>query len=188
MGKVRPQRKSKTSKNRDLLRVKNSSSSHGSQPAVDPSALISRASELLQAGNLDLALPCAQRAVSLLSSSDHAVQSALPAFNLLGEIQIEMGDIASALATFKAAAALDPEGTVPQEEGGGAEKFLWLAQLCEDGGRESIRWFEKGAEFLQGEISHLESRKRQGNEVEERRRKLSSALCGMIEVWMTDLS
>lgn len=75
------------------------------------------------------------------------------------------------------------------------EKFLWLAQLSEEGGRESVEWFERGCAVLRREISTLESSldSKRGSgevekEVEERRRKLSGALSGIVEIWMTDLS
>lgn len=91
--------------------------------------------------------------------------------------------------------ALDSEGRVPEAAGGGVEKFLWLAQLSEEGGRESVEWFERGCAVLRHEISALESslNAKKGDavvtkEVEERRRKLSGALCGIVEIWMTDLS
>lgn len=87
---------------------------------------------------------------------------------------------------------LDPEGRVPEASGGGAEKFLWLAQLSEEGGRESVEWFERGCSVLREEISAVESSLKgsgvNDKEVEERRRKLSGALCGIVEIWMTDLS
>lgn len=90
---------------------------------------------------------------------------------------------------------LDPDGQEIAIEGGGAEKFLWLAQLCEEGGAESVEWFEKGCASLRHEISLLESNIRKQNNVEEveteiqdRRHKLSTALCGIVEIWMTDLS
>lgn len=88
--------------------------------------------------------------------------------------------------------ALDPEGRIPEASGGGVEKFLWLAQLSEEGGRESVKWFERGCAVLRQEISTLESGLKGDvaitKEVEERRRKLSGALCGIVEIWMTDLS
>lgn len=88
--------------------------------------------------------------------------------------------------------ALDPEGRIPEASGGGVEKFLWLAQLSEEGGRESVEWFERGCAVLRQEISTLESGLKGDvaitKEVEERRRKLSGALCGIVEIWMTDLS
>lgn len=65
------------------------------------------------------------------------------------------------------------------------EKYLWLAQLSEEGGEESVGWFEKGAEILRrdvGDSSLSEEAK------EEKRKKLAGALCGIIEIYMTDLS
>ena len=85
---------------------------------------------------------------------------------------------------------------MPEGDGGGAEKFLWLAQLCDNGGYESIAWFEKGLSILERELRLLDdSIQLEGDahvdrrgEAEEKRRKVAAALCGMVEVWMTDLS
>ncbi|RMZ14575.1 hypothetical protein D0860_02052 [Hortaea werneckii] len=119
----------------------------------------------------------------------------LPALNLLGEISVELGDVDSAKQYFEQAVVLDPEGKVPEAMGGGAEKFLWLAQLCEEGGKASVQWFEKGAAALQGEIEALETGNMPGMDEEgmlmlrvEKKRKLANALCGIVEVYMTDLS
>jgi hypothetical protein len=106
----------------------------------------------------------------------------------LGEINVELGEAETAREYFLRAVALDPAGEVPESEGGGAEKFLWLAQLCEEGGRESVGWFEKGAVALRRELGMLEGRKGVEGEVEEKKRKLADALCGVAEVYMTDLS
>ncbi|KAK5134461.1 hypothetical protein LTR08_006508 [Meristemomyces frigidus] len=124
-----------------------------------------------------------------------SVTETLPALNLLGEISVELGDVDSARGYFEQAVALDPEGKVPEAMGGGAEKFLWLAQLSEEGGKASVGWFEKGATALQLEIEALESGKIRGVDEEsllmmrvEKKRKLANALCGIVEVYMTDLS
>ncbi|WPG99748.1 putative assembly chaperone of rpl4 [Acrodontium crateriforme] len=124
-----------------------------------------------------------------------SVTEALPAVNLLGEISIELGDVDSARAYFEKAVTLDPEGKIPETMGGGAEKFLWLAQLCEDGGKSSVTWFERGIQALQHEISELEAGRVSGYDDEslllmrvEKKRKLANALCGIVEVYMTDLS
>ena len=154
----------------------------------DPYALLVEASGFLESGNPDSALPHAQQAVTLLTSSEQVSSSALPALILLGQIQIELGDEDSARKAFKAAVALDPEGKISEDEGGGAEKFLWLAQLSEEGGHDSIHWFEQGATALEREIAGLQSRQFKTEELQDRMVKLSSALCGMIDVWMTDLS
>lgn len=123
------------------------------------------------------------------------IAEALPALNLLGEINVELGEIEAAKGYFEKAAELDPEGKVPETSGGGAEKFLWLAQLSEEGGKQSVDWFEKGAKALQTEIAALESGAAAGMDEEtllfmrmEKKRKLANALCGIVEVYMTDLS
>ncbi|RMZ01473.1 hypothetical protein D0862_06345 [Hortaea werneckii] len=123
------------------------------------------------------------------------VTEQLPALNLLGEISVELGDVDGAKQYFEQAVVLDPEGKVPEAMGGGAEKFLWLTQLCEEGGKASVQWFEKGAAALQGEIEALETGNMPGMDEEgmlmlrvEKKRKLANALCGIVEVYMTDLS
>lgn len=89
-----------------------------------------------------------------------------------------------------------------EKDGGGAEKFLWLAQLCEEGGLESVRWFDRGVDCLKRQLSDLEGQleRRRGlgagngvveeleAEIEEKRGKCADALCGIVEVYMTDLS
>ncbi|KAJ8110052.1 hypothetical protein ONZ43_g5979 [Nemania bipapillata] len=79
--------------------------------------------------------------------------------------------------------------------GGGAEKFLSLAQLSEEGGKDSVGWFEKGAAALKARIQALESAKEKGKSgdeqtmlLEELRKKLAMTLCSVAEVYMTDLS
>jgi hypothetical protein len=83
---------------------------------------------------------------------------------------------------------------MPEEAGGGSEKFLWLAQLCEEGGQESVIWFGKGVRILKSQISSLEGQSggvtaaERALEIEEKKKKLAAALCGVVEVYMTDLS
>ena len=126
---------------------------------------------------------------------DRGISEKLPALNLLGEINVELGEVETARGFFEKAVALDPEGKVPETMGGGAEKFLWLAQLCDEGGMQSVQWFEKGAKALQVEIAALEAAGPAGMDEEtllfmrmEKKRKLANALCGIVEVYMTDLS
>lgn len=183
MAKIRSKRSSQTnrrSKTRDLV--------NSSQPTTNPSILLAQAADLLQTGQPDLALAPTEQALALLSPNGSAAQNALPALSLLGEIQLEMGDPESALETFRKAAALDPQGQLPELEGGGAEKFLWLAQLDDEGGQQSIQWFQLGVTVLEREIGALENQKGQEDDLAEKSRKLAAALCGMVEIWMTDLS
>ncbi|KAI9767267.1 MAG: hypothetical protein M1840_005867 [Geoglossum simile] len=157
--------------------------------SLSPENLLTEATALLHTGQATEALPLAQRALSLLNPPSLSTKAALPALNLLAEINIELGDIDAARSNLLEAVPLDPDGTVPEYEGGGAEKFLWLAQLCEEGGEESVRWFERGVDVLQREIGSLKSSKEEAETLlEEKRKKLASALCGIIEVYMTDLA
>jgi len=122
----------------------------------------------------------------------------LPALNLLGEIHIELGEIDAARECFLRAAEIDEDGDVDEDSGGGAEKFLWLAQLSEEGGKESVGWFERGAAALRRQIQGIIESSRTGVDgnggqilemlLEGKRRKLAMVLCGIVEVYMTDLS
>ncbi|KAF2162240.1 hypothetical protein M409DRAFT_27245 [Zasmidium cellare ATCC 36951] len=158
-----------------------------------PEQLYASALELVEQSQPEEALRVAKQLWSQVQN--RSATEALPAVNLLGEISIELGAVDSARGYFEQAVQLDPEGKVPEALGGGAEKFLWLAQLSEEGGKESVAWFEKGAKALQYEIEAIENRQVQGLTDEQllmmrvdKKRKLANALCGIVEVYMTDLS
>jgi tetratricopeptide (TPR) repeat protein len=189
MAKTKPNNKKAKKRDKSVLNKVAASPSKPSTPPASRHALLAEASSCLQQGNIEEAVRPAQRALGVL---DPESEEALPALNLLGEIHIELGDIGSARQYFLQAASIDEDGTVGEDIGGGAEKFLWLAQLSEDGGQDSVDWFEKGASSLRTQIQALLGRKKIDAEVEamllEKRRKLAVALCGVVEVYMTDLS
>ncbi|RDW88890.1 TPR-containing protein-like protein [Coleophoma cylindrospora] len=189
MAKTKPNNKrSKKSEKPTLNRVA-PSPSKSSATHMSPTLLLAQATATLQQGDIEGSVPYAQRALGLV---DIDSTEALPALNLLGEIHVELGDIDTARQYFLQAATIDEEGTLGEDLGGGAEKFLWLAQLSEDGGEDSVGWFEKGAMSLRIQIQALLDRKKLDMEMEqlleEKRRKLAVALCGVVEVYMTDLS
>ncbi|CAL3968870.1 unnamed protein product [Diplocarpon coronariae] len=159
------------------------------RPLESSSDLLGKAALELQNGNIEESVKPAMKALKLLDAES---PEALHALNLLGEIHVELGDIEMARQYFLQAAAIDEDGSVAEELGGGAEKFLWLAQLSEDGGQDSVDWFEKGAMSLRLQIDAIiESEKSNGvlaAAMEEKTRKLAVALCGIVEVYMTDLS
>jgi len=191
MAKTKPGKKSKKSSNREkssLNRVAPSSSKPSTPAAAQtsPSDLILLATQLLHSGQPDEAVEPAQKALAQVNGAD-----ALPVLELLGEIHVELGAIDEAREFFLQAAKIDSEA------GGeglayGAEKFLWLAQLSVEGGRDSLQWYERGASRLRTQIQALQALKSKTAamevETEERRRKLAVALCGVVEVYMTDLS
>lgn len=164
-----------------------------SKPKETPEQLYASAITLVEQSQPEEALKTAKKLLAQVKNG--GATEKLPALNLLGEISVECGDVESARQYFEQAVALDLEGAVPESMGGGAEKFLWLAQLCEEGGKASVGWFERGAKALQAEIATLESGAVTGLDEEslmftriEKKRKLANALCGAVEVYMTDLS
>lgn len=166
---------------------------NASKPKETPEQLYASAIELIEQSQPAEALEQAKKLWNQVQAL--SVTEALPAINLLGEISVELGDVAKAREYFQQAVKLDPNGELPEAIGGGAEKFLWLAQLCEEGGQVSVEWYEKGVKALQGEIAAIESGKMRGIDEEalllmciEKKRKLANALCGIVEVYMTDLS
>jgi tetratricopeptide (TPR) repeat protein len=189
MAKTKPSNKKAKRRDRSILNKVAASPSKPSTPPPSPYVLLAEASSFLQQGNIEAAVKPVQRALGVV---DPESEEALPALNLLGEIHVELGDIETARQYFLQAASIDEDGTAGEDIGGGAEKFLWLAQLSEDGGQDSVDWFEKGATSLRIQIQALLDRKKSDAEVEavllEKRRKLAVALCGVVEVYMTDLS
>ncbi|KAK5164818.1 uncharacterized protein LTR77_009482 [Saxophila tyrrhenica] len=163
-------------------------------PKETPEQLYEAALNLVEQGQPEDALKKAKKLLAQVQ--DGGAAQSLPALTLLGEISVEMGVIDSARGYFEQAATLDPSGAIPEAMGGGAEKFLWLAQLSEEGGKESVQWFEKGVAALQAEITALETGEHKQSLDEEtlllmrmeKKRKLANALCSIVEVYMTDLS
>ncbi len=166
--------------------------------------LLTEAASLLEQSQPDLALPLAEEALRRLDAErqpsseppiDDLLQlaaqgrSTLPtALTVTAEVYLSLGDIASARSRFNRAVQIDPDGALVS-----ADPWLWLAQLCEEGGKTSIQYFERGCEVLRNEIEVLQESIPENDEegsviLDERRAKLADALCGMAEVYMTDLS
>ena len=158
--------------------------------------LIETAEALLHEGQAGAALPLAQKALKKRQPDGGALpdKTALPALNLLAEIYLELGDPPEAQHYFQVAVAADPDGSArfDKASGGGVEKFLYLAQLSEEGGHDSVQWLEKGCVILRREIARHNSPDvtvLDGDEfLKELQASLAGALCAIVEVYMTDLS
>ncbi|QDS74494.1 hypothetical protein FKW77_006977 [Venturia effusa] len=181
MGKSRPPEKSKLNRKRKSVMNGNSKS---------PAQLLVEAVSTLQTSDPQGALQLATAALRLLRNKPDKTEQ-LPALSVLGEICIELGDIPTAVSFFTQAAEIDPDGEVPEERGGGPEKFFWLAQLSDEGGRDSLKWYQRGANVLRKQIAALAAQENSEQAealLDEQRVKLASALCSVAEIWMTDLS
>ena len=199
--------RSKSSSKPDSVLHSTSADVRSTTPQRPIEDLLAEATTLLDQSQPEAALPLATEALRRLQqerkqatsdtqSIDECLQLAaqgkatLPTtFALNAETHLALGDIDSARQCFEAAAQLDPDGALVS-----ADPWLWLAQLCEEGGQKSIEYFEKGCEVLRNEIEVLrDSLKQNGDDeglavIDERGSKLADALCGMAEVYMTDLS
>ena len=186
--------------------------------ALHEKTLIREASEHLVRSNPESALKCATQVVANIDSRlrrqaagdrlnidfgwDNRPENATAyqALHIIAQANLELGNIDSAREYFLKCVEADPHGTAPEDWGGGPEKFFILGQLCEEGGRESLSWFERGCEILRKNISRyrscLETVDADGFApvagylplLQEGCQKLSEALCSMTELWMTDLS
>ncbi|KAH7031605.1 uncharacterized protein B0I36DRAFT_422632 [Microdochium trichocladiopsis] len=127
---------------------------------ISPSVLLKAAEHHLSEGNAGDALILAKTAYDQQSASDDTAADPtllLPSLSMLGQINLELGELGDAKTCFLRAAEIDPQGSVPEALGGGAEKFLCLAQLSDEGGADSVGWFERGAAALKVQIQQLET-------------------------------
>ncbi|KAM5453857.1 hypothetical protein MaudCBS49596_002481 [Microsporum audouinii] len=184
MAKTRPSKKQSKKKSKSVL---HGTKGMSTRPKEDPQTLFEQATVLLQTGQPDEALPLVERALNSISSDSPKY---LIGLNLIGEIYVELGEIDAAREKFLRAVELDPEGEIDETIDGGAEKFLWLAQLSEEGGKDSVRWFERGVGALKRNLQSLEGKDDDvAEEIREGfKKRLAHALCGVVEIYMTDLS
>ncbi|KAK4105982.1 hypothetical protein N658DRAFT_490590 [Parathielavia hyrcaniae] len=188
MAPTKPKNKSKD-KARDRARAKAAVQT----PNVNPRELLNQATSSLEEGDPETAARIALVAYEHIREDGRQAGAAL---SLLGQIHVELGDVDAARAFFLAAVKVDEDGSLPEDVGGGPEKFLWLAQLNDEGGQDSVSWFDRGAAALRSQIQtltdSLESRPltRDAQEavIAEKRERLAETLCAVAEVYMTDLS
>ncbi|KAK5090927.1 hypothetical protein LTR05_001105 [Lithohypha guttulata] len=200
MGKTRTKSRSNS---KDVLRstktplVKSSVNSKSQKSTED---LLQEAATHLDHSQPEQALALVQEALKRLESDaaayrdvDVLLQNAAQekatfpsALVLGGDISLAMGDVDEARAQYEMAVKIDPNGALVS-----AEPYLQLAQICEEGGQKSIYYFDKAIEVMRNEIEVLdEQMEMEGTKeiVDGRRARVADALCGMAEVYMTDLS
>lgn len=200
MGKTRTKSRSN---GKDVLRstktplVKSSVNSKSQKSTED---LLQEAATHLDHSQPEQALALVQEALKRLESDaaayrdvDVLLQNAAQekatfpsALVLGGDISLAMGNVDEARAQYEMAVKIDPNGALVS-----AEPYLQLAQICEEGGQKSIHYFDKAIEVMRNEIEVLDEQMEiEGTKeiVDGRRARVADALCGMAEVYMTDLS
>lgn len=156
-----------------------SSTSNSNPPIAKPdeNLLIEATALLHESSSPDAALP-------LLKKYLQANPNSPQAFDLLGEARIELGDTEEAFAAFSHSASLDPEGQAPPV-GTGPEKFLWLAQLSS--AETAVGYYERGVEIIKRWLSTSTPLDPAATVERGLPKKLVSALCGLAEIYMSDL-
>lgn len=159
------------------------------EKATSPATILEDAETLFAVGNIDEAITLATKA---LEETGKGGDFELRSLNLLGLLHVESGDVDEARSFFEQAVKLDDDGTADEKIGGGPEKFLFLAELSEEGGQDTVQWFERGAAALRKQIQTLAQMSNRTPEqemtYEEKQLKLGGVLCAVAEVYMTDLS
>lgn len=125
---------------------------------------------------LELSEP--QECITLIEPVVRGDPTNLEAIQLIAEAYLENGNPQNAYECLIKASELDPTG-----EKGGPEKFLSLGQL--EGSRPGLEWYEKGLAGLRSMASSTNATN--GPNATTIPQKISDALCGMVEIWMTDL-
>lgn len=128
---------------------------------------------LLEEGNLDAALERAQKALEQSGDDDVA------ALELLGEILVEADRPEQAQACLSEAISREQRSRSINPHG--FAKYLLMAQINEAGGAESVQYFEQAIDMLSGLVTTDAAR------APEYLHKLCVALCGIAELYMTDL-
>lgn len=190
MAPTKPKKKSHKDKAKDRVRAKAAAAQDSN---VNPRELLAQATGFLENGDPETAAKIALVAYEHIGENGRQAGAAL---SLLGQIHVELGDVDSARTFFSAAVKTDEDGSLPEDLGGGPEKFLWLAQLSEEGGKDSVSWFERGAAALRSQIQSLTeslgsrplTRDVLEAAISEKRKRLAETLSAVVEVYMTDLS
>ncbi|PHH61847.1 hypothetical protein CDD81_7775 [Ophiocordyceps australis] len=160
----------------------------GTRP-TSPDSLLVDAETQLQVGAVDKAILLATQALeSTGSGGDHELR----ALNLLGISHVEAGEIDKARHFLERSVKMDEDGMLEERIGGGPEKFLLLAQLSQQGGHDSVQWYQRGAATLRRQLQALvddtNPTRAQQASIDEKQIRLGGVLCAVAEVYMTDLS
>lgn len=153
--------------------------------AVDYATILAKGREFLDNSEapqcVELIVPILQQQESLDGfESARSNNELLELIQMGGEALLELGNPQDAYQLLEKAVQFDTNG-----ERGGSEKFLWMGQLAGD--RPGLQYYEKGIEILKRQINDAGRHRLNTDDVRFKRKKISDALCGMVEIWMTDL-
>ncbi|EPE09214.1 tpr domain-containing protein [Ophiostoma piceae UAMH 11346] len=177
MAKTRPASSKKGKKNKSSSRSGASASPSAGRPSKSPRAYVDEAEIAMTQGDVEIALTAALKAQKTLEDARSGASNNIvidgvglaAVYSLVGEIHLENGDVEEARESLTRSVGLDTDGTLPDTLGGGVDKYLYLAQLSEEGGHDSLKWFQQGVEGLRARAGQLHK------EIENERRRNKSS-------------
>ncbi|ORY85717.1 hypothetical protein BCR37DRAFT_391477 [Protomyces lactucae-debilis] len=102
-----------------------------------------------------------------------------PSYEILGEIFVEQDALPQARIAFQKAIEVAEK---EEDARSGFGKYLWLGQLSEEGGMDSLKYYKMGVKRLIAHIANLPEAQQP-----PLRARLASAYSAMAELYMTDL-
>ncbi|CAI2168923.1 1459_t:CDS:2 [Funneliformis geosporum] len=133
------------------------------------SDLLTKISSLIDTCDYQLALQFAKRAISMEKDN-------LQVLEILGMVEIELGMFDEAREHFSKAISINPDQ--------GYSKYMYMGQLSES--LEAISCFQKGVDLMILEYTSTATKIDEGSDKHQLGRKISSALCSMTEIYLTD--
>ncbi|KAJ1919083.1 hypothetical protein H4219_002238 [Mycoemilia scoparia] len=141
-------------------------SSNSEEPKFTVDQLLEKSQDLVDDGNLELALQLCAHAGQMEADNTKVLLQA-------ATIQLEMGDIEPAYNCLMKCVDIEPDK--------GYVKYLYLGQLS--GGLEAINYFQKGIEIM---MKDLKSANPNSSEQKDLKRKAAEAHISITDIYLTD--
>ncbi|KAF9433884.1 hypothetical protein BGZ76_008866 [Entomortierella beljakovae] len=141
----------------------------GGAPQYTVSDLLTQASQAVDSFEFELAHQFVMRALSMKPNDLAALEAA-------GSIEVELELFGEAQAHFLECVKIQPNS--------GYSKYMYLGQLSEQ--LESISYFQQGVKLMMEERAAMPVDLTQGSDYLSLSNKISSALCSMTDIYLTD--
>ncbi|KAF9066637.1 hypothetical protein BDP27DRAFT_1423668 [Rhodocollybia butyracea] len=169
-------------------KVLESSSTAAASPSPSIDSLLQKSQSLIIQCDYTLAARFIHRVLDQKPSNPHLAQ----AKEMLGVVQLELGDVEDAKQTFQTLLPPHPDAPDPPPP----SAHLFLAQLNDDDPQLALKHYQAAVELLSAQLSQLESNEsnevgidgNNGSAVDEEQTELKHnivrALIGQVEIWM----
>ncbi|CAG8467359.1 11385_t:CDS:2 [Funneliformis caledonium] len=153
----------------DIIDTKSNNVTTNNGVSYNVSDLLTKISSLIDTCDYQLAFQFAKRALSM-------EQDNVQVLEILGMVEIELGMFDEAREHFSKAISINPDQ--------GYSKYMYMGQLSES--LDAISCFQKGVDLMISEYTSTATKIDEGSDKHQLARKISSALCSMTEIYLTD--